>query len=207
MAWQRDGTNTYALDGGIFAAGSVVTWLRDRLGLIDRAGDIDALVAGTGSSAVVCVPALAGLAAPHWKREARAAWLGMDLSTSRAELVRAALEGVACRVVEVVRAMEADAALTVTSLRVDGGLTGSSALMQLQADLLGVPVEVSAEPESTVMGAAWLALRATGTWTSDDELRRRVRTAQVFVPTLSADERAARLARFARAVAAVGAFA
>jgi glycerol kinase len=206
LVWQRDGANTYALDGGIFAAGSVVTWLRDRLGMIDRAGDIDALVAGAGPTDVVCVPALAGLAAPHWKRNARAAWLGMDLSSSRADLVRAALEGVACRVVEVVQAMEADANLAVQTLRVDGGLTGSHALMQLQADLLGIPVEVSAEPESTVMGAAWLALRALGTWTSDDELRRRVRTEHTFEPVISADERAARMARFRRAVATVEAW-
>jgi glycerol kinase len=200
LAWERDGEKTFAFDGGILAAGSVVTWLRDQLGLIERAADIDALADEARPADVVCVPALAGLGAPHWNRRARAAWLGMDLSTGRAELVHAALEGIACRVAEVVDSMQTESGLAVSSLRVDGGLTGSQALMQLQADLLGVPVEVSGEAEATVMGAAWLGLRAAGVWSSDDEIHDRVRTAQVFEPRRSADERQARRARFAKAL-------
>jgi glycerol kinase len=201
LAWKRGTGTTFALDGGVFAAGSVVSWLRDRLGVIERPTDLDALYDSAKASDVLCVPALAGLGAPHWDRSARAVLLGMDLSTGRAEIVRAALDGVASRVVEVVRAMERDASLRIERLRVDGGLTGSRALMQAQADLLGVPVEVCAEPEATVMGAAWLGLRTVGAWTSDDEIVRRVKVAQVHAPSISADERAARLERFRRAVA------
>jgi glycerol kinase len=206
LAWERDGARAYALDGGVFAAGSVVSWLRDRVGLIEHAGELDALAAQAGHTRAVCVPALAGLAAPHWDRAARAAFFDLDLSTGRAELVRAALEGIACRVAEVVDAMQSDATLRIERLRVDGGLSGSQALMQLQADLLGVPVEVSAEPEATVMGAAFLGLRAAGVWTSDDQIRARVHSSGSFEPVLSEDERLSRRARFARAVELVRAW-
>jgi glycerol kinase len=206
VAWQRDGRTDYALDGGVFAAGSVVSWLRDRLGMIGSVSEMDALIAAGGTH-VMCVPALAGLGAPHWRRDTRAAWMGMDLSSSRADLVRAALEGVGCRVAQVVRAMERDAHVKVSSLRADGGLTGSAAFMQLQADLLGVPVAVSAEPEATVMGACYLAARAIGWFADDHAITRRATTSQVFEPRVSADQREARMARFDRAVSLVGAFA
>jgi glycerol kinase len=206
VAWQRDGRTEYALDGGVFAAGSVVAWLRDRLAMIGSLSEMDALLS-VGASKVVCVPALAGLGAPHWRRDARAAWIGMDLSSSRADLVRAALEGVVCRVAQVMRAMESDAGVKVSSLRADGGLTGSAPFMQMQADLLGVPVAVSSEPEATVMGACYLAARAIGLWPDDQVIARRATTSQVFEPRLSVDQREARMARFDRAVSLVGAFA
>jgi glycerol kinase len=207
VAWQRDGQVTYALDGGIFAAGSVVTWLREQLSLVASDSEIDALAESVADpGGVVFVPALAGLAAPHWQRRARAAWLGMDLSTTRAHLVRAAFEGIAARVVEVVRAMEEDAGLAVARLRVDGGLSASAPLMQIEADLLGVPVEVSAEPEATVMGACYLAARAIGWWSDDAEISRRVATARTFLPLSSSAERSARLERFAEAVGVVSAW-
>jgi glycerol kinase len=200
VAWRRDGRPTYALDGGIFAAGSVATWLRHDLGLADSEAALDALAASVPDTAgAVCVPALAGLAAPYWRREARAAWLGLGLGTTRAHLVRAALEGVACRVVQVVRAMEEDAGGAIAALRVDGGLTHCTTLMQLQADLGGVPVAISAEPEATVMGVCYLAARALGWWSSDDEIRRRARTARVYEPRMDAATRGARLESFTRA--------
>jgi glycerol kinase len=205
IAWRRDGKTTYALDGGVFAAGSVLNWLRDGLGLGDSAAALDALAASTtDTGGVVCVPALAGLAAPHWDRNTRAAWLGMTLSTSRAHLVRAAFEGIAARVAEVVRAMAVDSTQDVTRLRVDGGLAESGVLMQMQADLLGVPVEVSLEPEATVMGVCYLALTALGCWRDDGEIRERVAqqnaTARVYEPKIGRAERDERLARFSRAV-------
>ena len=208
VAWRRDGKTTYALDGGIFAAGSVLTWLRDGLGFGDTVAALDALAASTrDSGGVVCVPALAGLAAPHWDRSARASWLGMTLGSTRAHLVRAAFEGIAMRVAEVVLAMERDSGRRVTRLRVDGGLTESPTLMQLQADLLGIQIEVSAEPEATVMGVAYLALAALGCWRGDEEIRARVEqrdaAATVYDPTIDPAERAERLARFARAIEAV----
>jgi glycerol kinase len=205
VAWRRDGSTTYALDGGVFAAGSVLGWLRDRLGFGDTAAELDSLAASThDTGGVVCVPALAGLAAPHWDRSARAVWLGMTLSTSRAHLVRAAFEGIAAQVAEVVRAMAVDSTLDVTRLRVDGGLTESAVLMQMQADLLGVPVEVSAEPEATVMGACYLALTALGCWRDDGEIRERVAARngamRAYEPQIDQAAREDRLSRFARAV-------
>ena len=198
IAWQAFGATTYALDAGIFAAGSLVAWLRDDLGLVAEA-ELDALAGSVADPrGVVCVPALAGLAAPHWRRDARAAFLGMGLGVTRAHLVRAALEGIACRVAEVVGAMQADAGLTVPALRVDGGLTRSAVLMQLCADLTGVVVEVAAEAEATALGAALLAARAAGL-----DLPPRLAAGPRYEPRIDAAERAARLARFSAATQAV----
>jgi glycerol kinase len=149
------------------------------------------------------VPALAGLAAPYWDRAARASWLGMGLGSDRADLVRAALEGVACRVAQVVRAMEKDAALAIGSLRADGGLTGCASLMQMQADLLGIPVEVAAETEATLRGICFLAARAVGLWSDDAEILGNRRRGRLVEPRGSEAERRDRRARFERAVALV----
>jgi glycerol kinase len=203
IAWRRAAGTVYALDGGVFAAGSVVEWLA-RLGLVSDPAAVDALLASGPSSPgdeVTCVPALAGLAAPYWDRSARAAWLGMGLGSERTDLVRAALEGVACRVTQVVRAMEQDASVSIDALRVDGGLTGCTALMQMQADLLGVPVEVAAEPEATLRGVCFLAARAAGVWTHDGAIGENHRTGRIVAPRASAAERHERLERFERAAA------
>jgi glycerol kinase len=204
VAWQREAGMAYALDGGVFAAGSVLEWLA-RLGLVASPEEVDALLAaGTASGdEVTCVPALAGLAAPYWDRGARASWLGMGLGSGPADLVRAALEGVACRVAQVVRAMEQDAGLSLDSLRVDGGLTGSQALMQKQADLLGIPVEVAADSEATLRGICFLAARAVGLWADDEEIQRCRGPVRVVEPGASSADRRARLARFERAVSLV----
>ena len=202
LAWARDGVATYALDGGIFAAGALVRWLREGLGFFALDAELDALAAGVpDAGGVVCVPALAGLGVPHWRRGVRGTLLGAGLSTTRAHVCRAAIEGLACRVVEVVRAMERACGRRVAALRVDGGLSQSRVLLQAIADLLGAPVERCAEPEATAMGLAFLALRATGLWSSDDEITRRVAVSHVFEPVLGQDEREARLERFARATA------
>jgi glycerol kinase len=201
IAWQRASGVVYALDGGVFAAGSVVEWLA-RLGLVSGPEEVDALVASAPepSADVTCVPALAGLAAPYWDRNARAAWLGMALGTSRADLVRAALEGVACRVAQVVRAMEKDAGVPVESLQADGGLTGCRSLMQMQADLLGIPVEVAADAEATLRGVCFLAARAAGVWADDGAIARVRQPGRRVAPGPASAGRAARLARFERAV-------
>jgi glycerol kinase len=197
IAWRRDGVTTYALDGGVFAAGAVITWLRDSLGFAESGPALDALAASAKDTAgVMCVPSLAGLAAPYWRRGVRGAWLGLSLGATRAHLVRAAYEGIAARVAQVIRAM----AIDLPALRVDGGVTRSVPLMQITADLAGVPVEISAEDEATVTGACWLAARAAGVWTSDEEITRRVAVARVIEPRISADEREAHMDRFARAV-------
>jgi glycerol kinase len=200
VAWQADGRVHYALDGGVLTAGSLVCWLRDALALAADA-DLEA-VAGSVPDAggVVCVPALCGLGAPHWRRSTRAAFLGVGLTTTRAHLARAALEGLAHRVAEVVNAMQAATGAPIAQLRADGGLTASPTLMQLEADLTGIPVAVAHEPEATVMGACYLAARGAGVWASDAEIVARVETERVYQPRIGADERARRRLRFSRAV-------
>jgi glycerol kinase len=133
----------------------------------------------------------------------RGAWLGINLETDRAQLVRAVLEGIALRVVQIVRAMMADTALEIRVLRADGGLTNNAALMQLQADLLGYPVEVLLDPEATASGACYLAARQAGIWETDQQMVPHIRVARTYEPSLSADVREARLDRFDRAVKAL----
>ncbi len=205
VAWQRDGRVTYALDGGVLAAGSVIAWLRDQLRLADSDGELDSLAAAGAPRGVVCVPALVGLGAPWWRRRTRAAWLGMGLATSRGDLVSAAYQGIACRVAQVVAAMSA-AGSEIDRLRVDGGLTRSRPLMQAVADLTGMPVDISAEPEATAAGAAALAARGAGIWRDDLPIHGRVATSSTVEPLLSAQERAERLARFAAAVELIARF-
>jgi glycerol kinase len=203
VAWHRAEGVAYALDGGVFAAGSVLEWLT-RLGLVSSPQEADALAGGAAETGdVVCVPALAGLAAPYWDRSARAAWLGLGLAAGRADLVRAALEGVACRVAQVVRAMEKDSGVRLARLQVDGGLTACGALMQMQADLLGVPLEVAADGEATLMGVCFLAARAAGLWTDDAAIARSRRPGRLVDPGPRAARRAERLGRFERAVEVV----
>ncbi len=199
VAWRRAGETCYALDGGVLAVGSAIGWLRE-LGVL-AGDDLLAAIPERTDRDVVCVPALVGLGAPHWDRDARASWLGLSLAASRGDLVGALLEGLACRVAEVVRAVEREAGITIAELSVDGGLARSPALMQLQADLLGRPVLVAAESEATVSGACAMASLALGE-TSLDELRgRRARSQARYEPQISTDERLARLDRFERAVA------
>ena len=198
VAWQRGGQTCYALDGGVLAVGSAIDWIRG-LGLV---GTNDPLPIARDPE-LVCVPALVGLGAPHWDRAARGAWLGMSSATTAADLAGALIEGVACRVAEVVRAVEHAAGITVDELRVDGGLTRSAELMQLQADLLGRPLLVADEDEATAIGACAIAALARGELTPDQLRARKTRGGARYEPRISADERDARLARFARALALV----
>ena len=158
IAWQHRGQNTYCLDGQIYTAASAVRWL-EQLTFIDGAADLDR-VAATDSQGVMCVPALAGLAAPWWRPEAKATITGMTLSTGSEHLVRAVLEGIAAQVAEVARSMAMDLGKPLQRLRVDGGLTQSSVLMQAVADLMQMPVDVYPSQHATPLGAAILARTA-----------------------------------------------
>lgn len=197
VAWRRAGETTYALDGGVLSVGSAIEWAAS-LGLA-----IGETAGAPGPDGPVFVPALAGLGAPHWDRGARAAWLGLTTATTPAELGIAIAEGLACRVVEVVRAIEREAQVSVAVLRADGGLARSTALMQRVADLLGVPVEIAAEEEATVVGAAALVLLARNAVSLVDLRQRRARGQALFEPRIGADERAARMARVGRAMSLV----
>ncbi len=209
VAWRRGGETTYALDGGVLSVGSALDWAA-ALGLptddaaLATGGEPRAIEVGSPAmlgDGPVFVPALSGLGAPHWNRGARGAWLGLTTATTREQLVGAMAEGLACRVVEVVRAIERDAGVMVTTLRADGGLARSAPLMQRVADLLGAPVAVAAEEEATVVGACALVALRSGTVSLDDLRQRRARSQAHYQPRINADERGARIARFDRGLA------
>lgn len=201
LAWQRDGLATYGLDGGVFTAAATINWLRDRLRLISDAAEIDSLCASLDQRGQeLWIPAQIGLGAPYWSRNMRGAWLGIDFNTDRARLIRAVLEGIAARVSQLVHAMLADSGMKIEQLHVDGGLTNSKSMMQIQADLLGYPVAVLENPEATATGACVLVARATDTWDDDQVYLEQIRTAARYEPAISEDERRARLAQFDSAV-------
>jgi glycerol kinase len=204
VAWRIQGRTTYALEGSSFIAGAAVQWLRDELKLIGTSAEIEAL-ARTVPDAGGClfVPALAGLGAPHWDPQARGALLGISRGTNRGHLARAVLDGIACQIVDLVRATEADARRTLPDLRVDGGATADDLLMQRQADLLGVPVLRPRMAETTSLGAALLAGLAVGVWTDLAALREVVSVERTFAPALGPDDRNRDLAAWRAAVAAV----
>lgn len=199
VAWRLDGITTYCLDGQVYSAGSAVSWLQE-LGLISEAADLDR-VAG-GPAEVVFVPSLAGLGAPFWSPNARGGWLGLSLATRRDELVAAVIWGIAAQVASLARAMEDDIGRPLERLRVDGGLTRSTALMQAQADLLQAPVELYPAPEATALGAGALARLGSGAAATPAEAVGSWAPGAIFEPRMSADEAGERLARW-RAAALV----
>jgi glycerol kinase len=200
-AWRIGGRTNYALEGSVFVAGAVVQWLRDGLGLIRSAGEIEALAASVpDSGGVVLVPAFTGLGAPHWDPYARGALLGITRGTTAGHLARAALEAIAFQVADVLDAMAADSGVPVAELRVDGGATVNDLLMQLQADVAGVPVVRPRIQETTALGAAYLAGLATGVWKDTGDIAERWQVERRFEPALDRDQAAARRARWNRAV-------
>jgi glycerol kinase len=201
LAWQRGDTPTYGLEGGVFTAAASINWLTNDLHLLPAADSLDELCAeAADAGGAVWIPAQVGLGAPYWQRSLRGAWLGLDLTTSRAQLLRAVLEGIAANVAQIVQAMSDDTRLTISSLRVDGGLTASSTMMQIQADLLGFPVEVVSNAEATAGGAASLAARATGLWTDDRPILRLAKTSRTYLPKLTETQRKSQLDRFNEAI-------
>jgi len=202
IAWQRQGRTTYALEGSVFIAGAAIQWLRDGLGIIERASDIDGLAGTVPDSGGVCfVPALSGLGAPYWDPHARGTIVGITRGTTRAHIARATLESIAFQSAELIEAMAGDSGIGLTELRVDGGATASDLLMQMQADLLGVPVVRPRVTETTALGAAYLAGLAVGFWKDEAQIAALWSRERVFEPTLSRDAAQERLAQWKRAVA------
>jgi glycerol kinase len=200
-AWRIGGRTDYALEGSVFVAGAVVQWLRDGLGILRSSSEIEALAASVpDSGGVVLVPAFTGLGAPHWDPYARGALVGITRGTTAAHLARAALEGIAYQVADVLSAMAADSGVPVAELRVDGGAAVNDLLMQLQADLAGVPVVRPRVQETTALGAAYLAGLATGVWQSTDEISARWQVERTFEPALDPARAAEMRARWDRAV-------
>ena len=186
VAWRSGGRTDYALEGSVFIAGAAIQWLRDGLGLIARAEDVEALAAGVPDSGGVCfVPAFTGLGAPHWDPQARGAVFGITRGTTRAHLARAALEAIAFQTADIVGCMQADAGIALTELRADGGASRNDLLLQFQADLLGVPVVRAAQTESTALGAAMLAGLGVGMWPDGAALDDLWQAGRVFEPSMA----------------------
>ncbi|HMO52423.1 MAG TPA: glycerol kinase GlpK [Kiritimatiellia bacterium] len=187
----------FALEGSVFSGGSVVQWLRDQLGFIEKSADVEALAQSVpDNGGVVLVPAFTGLGAPVWDASARGLLIGLTRGATRAHIARAALESIAFQVADVVDCMQRDATVTLKELRVDGGAAVNNSLMQWQADLLGIPVIRPANTESTAMGAAYLAGLGAGMWKTVDELAHVWRMERVFEPRIDAAEREERLTRW-----------
>ena len=190
VAWRIGSRTEYALEGSIFIAGAVVQWLRDGLEIIRAAPDVEALATSVrDTGGVYFVPAFAGLGAPHWDQYARGTLVGLTRGTTKAHIARAALDSIALQVMDVLKAMEADAKIKLKELRVDGGASANDLLMQLQADLLGVPVVRPKVSETTALGAAYLAGLAVGYWKSQTDIARQWQADKRFTPKIKPAER------------------
>jgi glycerol kinase len=201
VAWQVGGQTSYALEGSSFIAGAAVQWLRDGLGLVHTAAEIETLARQVpDSGGVVFVPALTGLGAPHWNSGARGLISGITRGTTAAHLARATLEGIALQIVDLCRAMADDQGEPLAVLKVDGGAAGNDLLMQLQADLLDKPVSRPQTVETTALGAAMLAGLAVGFWRDQDEVAASWREEHCFIPQADAAWREELLERWAGAV-------
>jgi glycerol kinase len=202
VAWQiGDGELEYAVEGSVFIAGAVVQWLRDGLGIIKKSSEVEALAAQVeDSGGVYLVPAFAGLGAPHWDQYARGLMCGITRGTTKAHIARAALEGIAYQVTDILHAMQADAKVKLRELRVDGGASNNNLMMQFQADLLGVPVVRPVVTETTALGAAYLAGLAVGYWKNQAEIAKQWKTDQRFEPTMKAAQRKGLMAGWNRAL-------
>ena len=185
VAWQVGGRTEYALEGSVFIGGAVVQWVRDGLGFVRTAADIEPLAASVADNGgVYLVPAFAGLGAPHWDPYARGTIVGITRGTTAGHIARAALESIAYQVSDLLDAMAADARIPLTELRVDGGAASNNTLMQFQADLLGVPVVRPVVTETTALGAAYLAGLAVGFWPSVDAISGQWKVDRRFEPAM-----------------------
>jgi glycerol kinase len=190
VAWRIGKRTEYALEGSIFIAGAVVQWLRDGLGVIKASSEVEALAAQvTDPEGVYVVPAFAGLGAPHWDQYARGLIAGLTRGTTAAHIARAALEGIAFQVADVLHAMEADAKIRLKELRVDGGACANNLLMQFQSNLLNVPVVRPKVTETTALGAAYLAGLAVGYWKDQKQIAAQWQVDRRFAPTMKAPQR------------------
>ncbi|MBN2598538.1 glycerol kinase GlpK [Labilibaculum sp.] len=189
IGWKINGETTYCLEGSIFMGGAIVQWLRDGLGIIKSSSDVEALATSVkDNGGVFMVPALTGLGAPHWDQYARGTIVGLTRGSTAAHIARAALEGIAFQVMDVLKSMEADAGIEIRELRVDGGAAINNLLMQFQSDMLDAPVYRPKTLETTALGAAYLAGLAVGYWEGIDDIKNQWQMDQKFEPTMAKDE-------------------
>ncbi|WP_282457910.1 FGGY family carbohydrate kinase [Chitinophaga sedimenti] len=208
VAWQVNGKVQYALEGSIFIGGAVVQWLRDGLGIIRHSAEVEQLANSvTDTDGVYLVPAFAGLGAPHWNQYARGTAVGLTRGTTAAHLSRAALESIGYQTMDVLKAMEADAGIDITELRVDGGATANDLLMQFQSDVLDAAVVRPKITETTALGAAYLAGLACGFWKDMDEVRSQWQQDHRFEPQMEEAKRKPLIKGWKRAVNAAKAWA
>ncbi len=201
IGWQLGGQVTYCLEGSIFVAGAAVQWLRDGLGIIPAAADVERLAASVHDcGGVYFVPALVGLGAPHWDPYARGTILGLSRGSTAGHLARAALDAMAYQTRDVLDAMQKDAGIRLAELKVDGGASVNHQLMQFQADMLGVPVRRPVVAETTALGAAYLAGLAVGYWTDPADVARNWALDHEYRPNMPAAERERSYARWQEAV-------
>jgi glycerol kinase len=202
IAWQLDGGPViYALEGSIFVTGAAVQWLRDGLKIIQDAADVEALASSVeNAEGVYFVPAFVGLGAPYWDAYARGTLLGLTRGTTSAHIARATLDAIALQSRDVLETMRRDSGISLSALRVDGGAARNNLLMQIQADVLGVPVQRPAITETTALGAAFLAGLAVGFWPSTAALAEQWTVERTFEPRMAASEREALIAGWQRAV-------
>ncbi len=201
IGWRRDGATHYAMEGSVFIGGAVVQWLRDGLGLVRSAAEVEQLAASVpDSGGVYVVPAFAGLGAPHWDQYARGTITGITRGTTGAHFARAALEAIAFQVADVLDVMRVDSGIRLSELRVDGGAAANNLLMQFQADLLRVPVVRPTVTETTALGAAYLAGLAVGYWKGQADGRANWSVERTVEPAQSDDEAAHRRGRWAEAL-------
>jgi glycerol kinase len=203
VAWRRHGASMqYALEGSVFIGGAVVQWLRDGLRIVDSAAAIEALAASVeDNGGVVFVPAFAGLGAPHWDAYARGAMFGLTRGVKAGHIARAALEAIAFQCADLLQAMQRDAGITLSELRVDGGAAANNLLMQFQSDVLGVPVVRPKVLETTALGAAYLAGLAVGYWEDAGAIRDNWRIDRSFEPSMSGERAQELRARWDKAIA------
>jgi glycerol kinase len=201
VAWGLNGEMTFALDGGIYITGAAVQWLRDGLSIIKAAPETEAIaksVPDTGG--LVFVPAFAGLAAPHWDQYARGMMIGITGGTTRAHIVRATLESIAFQVNDNLEVMKRDSGIKVGIMRADGGMAVNEFLMQFQADILGIPVDVPVINETTALGAAYMAALGAGDFKSLEEISKKWKLLKRYEPMMANDRREALVAQWRKGV-------
>ena len=201
VAWATPSGRYFALEGSVFIAGAVVQWLRDGLGIISSAPEVEQLALSVpDNGGVFLVPAFAGLGAPHWDQYARGSMVGITRGTTKAHIARAALESIALQTLDIMDCMQKDSGIKLATLRADGGATRNNLLMQFQADVLGVPVERPMVTETTALGAAYLAGLAVGFWKTEDEIAAKWQLDRRFEPNMNQDQRGKLLHDWQRAV-------
>jgi glycerol kinase len=201
IAWQIDGKTEYALEGSVFIAGAVVQWLRDGLKIIRSSAEVEMLAATVNETeGVYIVPAFAGLGTPHWNQHARGSIFGLTRGSNDAHIARAAVESIAYQTYDVLKAMEADAGISIAELRVDGGATINNVLMQFQSDILNTKVIRPKITETTALGAAYLAGLAVGYWKNIGEIQKQWQVDKAFTPSMNEEKRNLLLGGWQRAV-------